>query len=236
MLAAMLFPRRPEGLAAILAVFALPLVVGLAWIGCATASEEPGDTPDGGGGKKDSGTADVPVDEDGNPIFDADETGMEDTGLMCPGVTPSNTCATAIEIATLAVGGKTVVSGAIDGAGERWYKVTFTGTDDVLAHPHLKLSSTDPGIAIDVSKSCGGSKVTCGDEDAEAKGIIDYEISYKTDPDADPAGPDPDAAGDPDATPDAKIPISVGEMGVMYLRVYRKVGATSCDYKLDVSN
>jgi hypothetical protein len=232
----MLFPRRLEGLAATIAIFSLPLAIGIAWIGCATASEDPGATTNPGGGKKDGGTGDVAVDEDGNPIFDADDATPEDTGLMCPGVTASNSCATAIEIATLAVGGKTVVNGAIDGAGERWYKVTFTGTDDRAAHPHVKLTSTDPGIAIELVKSCGGTNLSCGDEDAAAKGVIDFEIAWRADPDADPAGPDPDAAGDPDATPDANIPIVVGDMGVMYMRVYRKVGGTSCDYKIDVSN
>jgi hypothetical protein len=232
---AMLFPRRPQGLAAYVAIFTLPLAVGLAWIGCATASDDPGATPVGGG-KKDSGASEVQVDEDGNPIFDADDAAPEDMGLQCPGVAAPNSCATAIEIATLAVGGKTVVSGAIEAKGERWYKVAFTGIDDKTAHPHVKLSSTDPGVVIELVKSCGGENLSCGSEDAAAKDLVDFEMSYVTDPDADPAGPDPSKDGDPDASGDTNVPITVGEMGVTYMRVYRKGEATSCDYKIDVSN
>ncbi|MGZ3419671.1 MAG: hypothetical protein ACXWUG_04890 [Polyangiales bacterium] len=229
----MLFPRRSF---AILAVCALPLVVGVAWVGCATASEEPGDVT---GGKTDSGKpGEGSVDEDGNPIFDADEVSLEDTGLMCPGVTPSNTCATAIEIATLAVGGKTVVNGAIDATGERWYKVTFTGTDDPAAHPHVKLTSTDPGMVFEVTKSCGGSYENCGDEETGAKGTKDYEKAYRADPLAE-TGPDPvDAHDEMDASDasDARIPFTIGDMGVIYIHVYRVIGGVGCDYKLDVSN
>lgn len=232
---AMLFPRR-QGLAATVAIFSLPLAIGLAWIGCATASDDLA-VPPGTGGKKDSGPGgDAVVDEDGNPIFDADESGVEDMGLACPGVTPANSCATAIEIATLAVGGKTVVNGAIANKGERWYKVTFTGIDSKTAHPHLKVTSTDPGIVVELVKSCGGTNLSCGNEDAAAKDIVDYEIAYLADPDADPAGPDPTADGDPDASGDTNVPITVGDMGVTYMRVYRKAEGTSCDYKIDVSN
>ena len=86
----------------------------------------------------------------------------------------------------------------------------------------------DPAIVLEITKSCSGDTVSCGDEDAFATRIKEYEVVYRADPSADGGY----AAGD-----DAFLPIIVGDSGTVYIRVFRTTGMpTACNFQLDLSN
>jgi len=212
---------------AIMALCAVPCVLGLAWLGCATANDEVETVP--------KGTRDSGVDPSG------DSGGGTDTDITKPDTAPPpplcaetgvpNGCAAAVDLGTLAPGDKKSASNAVPPAGgEFWFKVTFSKLDDLTAHPHIKLTAKDTGIAASVLKTCGGESFSCGDEDAmPSTALKDFEVSYRLiDPSAD-AGPDP--------TADAFVPISEIIPATVYIKVTRSAGTpTSCDFTIDVSN
>jgi len=209
------------------AVMALPCALGAAWLGCAAGDEQvegapkrklPPDTgistEDTGGGGGDTGG------------------GGTDTAKppLCTGeVGTPNECASATDLGTIAVGATQTVTNALpEKGGDLWFKLQFETLDNTSAHPHLVLTSTDAAIVLEVVKTCSGDTLGCGDEDAFATRIKDFEAVYRADPDAD---------GTYTAGTDAFVPMTVGESGTVYVRVYRTTGTPSaCDFKLDISN
>lgn len=209
---------------------ALPGALGAAWLGCAGGDEDIEGVP------KRKLPPDVSVNTDdtggGDDTTPSGDGGGGDTSKppLCTGeVGTPNACATAIDLETLAVGAtKSVSNGLPVSGGDLWYKVKFDTLDNTAAHPHVTLTSTDPAIVLEVVKSCAGETLGCGDEDAFAVRIKDFEGAYRA---------DPDAEGPYESGTDAFIPMTVGDNGTVYVRVYRTTGAPSaCDFKLDLSN
>lgn len=211
-------------------LLALPVSFGLVWIGCATADEEVDAAP-----KRAPRDSAVQLDEDGNPIVEGD--GMifptDDGGMpLCPGKTETpNTCSAATDLGSLTVGAMKDVSGGIAlTAGDLWYKVTFTELTKLTAHPSIKLTSADPNIIMEVTKSCAGELVSCQDEVGVARNIKDYEVTYMWDA----GGPE-----EPDPTGEAGVfkPIEVGDGGAVWIHVFRLIGEKKgCDFKLQIAN
>jgi hypothetical protein len=215
--------------AVFVAIMALPCALGMSWLGCAAGDEEVDGTPKrkpgvdtgGGGGGDDTGNGGG---TDGGPGVD---TGPRP---LCPGeVGTPNACATATDLGSIAVGASKNIADAVpDKGGDLWFKVKFDTLENTAAHPRITLTGTDPGIVLEIVKSCAGETLGCGDEDAFAVRIKDFEAVYRADPAAD---------GGYEAGSDAFIPMTVGDGGTVYIRVYRTSGTPSgCDFKLDISN
>ncbi len=219
------------------AMCAIPCVLGLAWAGCATA-----ESVDGSPTKplRDSGTGGDSASGDAGDGGGGGDSG--DGGVLCGETSTPNACATAIDLGTVNLGGKNTASGGVPvSGGDVWYKITFDGLADLAAHPKIVLTSDDEALAFEVVRSCAGERIMCAGGD-EATKIKEFEVAYRptTGDDAGP-GPDPDASGDAiteAGTPAGVfVPITVGDKGTVYVRVYRSTGVPkACDFDLDVSN
>lgn len=219
------------------AVCVLPTMLAAGWIGCATADEEvdavpkkprDGSVDDTGGGDEDSGGGTETSAPDTMPPPICGETGVP------------NSCSAAVDLGLLTPGDKKTVTNSVPIAGgDMWFKVTFTGLDDLTVHPHIKLTAKDTGIYLNVVKTCTGESFSCGD-DPDAGGVSsstsqqlrDFEVSYAlTGVDGGP-GPDPDSGAE-----DAFVPISSFFPSTVYFKVTRTATkATSCDFTVDLSN
>jgi hypothetical protein len=202
-----------------------PAMFGGAWVGCATADTEvdvaPKRPPRDSSADETSTGDEVSIDPDGG-------------GPLCPGKTATpNSCAAATDLGTINAGAvKNVEDGIAAVAGDIWYKVTFADLEKLTAHPRIVLSSADANIFLEVNKTCAGELATCGEEGSTATKVKDYEVRYTWD-----GGMPEDKT---EVGPEAGVfkPIQVGEMGTVYIRVYRgSDGAkTGCNFKLDITN
>jgi len=216
----------------LLAMMAVPSTLGLAWLGCAAGDDEVEGQP-----KRNTGDTSGLLDETTTPPGDGGGGGDGAPGdgakpFACTGdVGTPNSCAAAIDLGTIAVGAKKNTADSLPlTGGDRWFKVKFETLENTAAHPRIKITSSDAALVLEVTKSCSGDTVACGDEDAFAVRIKDYEVVYRADPSA-------DAEPGSDATADAFLPIVVGDGGTVYIRVFRTSGMPSgCNFQLDVSN
>jgi hypothetical protein len=204
----------PTPLAKALWIAAGALLTG-AFIACAT-----GDTADDGPVVTDTGGT-----GDGG-VKDTGKEGGSEGGTSCTGAAAANTCAAPIDVGTVALG-KTVTKDVTLAPANRdvWFKMTFTGLDQPAAHPHVKLTADAAAILqMEIAKGCAGEHVSCGAEDAGSAVVTEFESSYLPG-----AGDGGDETGDPidDADIDAGTftPIAFGTGGVLYVRVFRKLGA-----------
>ena len=205
-----------------------PAAFGLAWTGCATAGSEVDAVPKRA--PRDSANDETTIiDDDGGVIVPGDG------GELCTKATTMNTCATAIESGAVGVGGTKTMNEGIGSTGDLWYKVQFDELTKLTAHPRIVLTSTDPNIVMEVVKTCAGEVEMCGDEDAMARNIKEYENKYTWDGGVINDGAVDEAGGGAEAG--LFVPISVGTAGAVYVHVFRAPGAkTSCDFKLEITN
>lgn len=161
-------------------------------------------------------------------VKDTGKDGGEAGSGACTGAAPANTCAAPIDVGTVAVG-KTETRDLTLAPANRdlWFKITFGGLGDRAAHPHVKLAADAAAfLQMEIVKGCAaGQQLNCGAEDAMSAVTTEFESSY-----AAGAGVGPDDAGDP--TDDADLseagvftPLPLGPGGVLYVRVFRKLGA-----------
>ncbi|MBI2392281.1 MAG: hypothetical protein HYV09_22020 [Deltaproteobacteria bacterium] len=222
---------RVRSAAAVVAALVLPGVIAVAWFGCATADEEVDANPkkmpdaaayDTGGGGGDSLGGDA-------PIFPT-----EDAGPYCGETSTPNSCASATDLGSIAVGSTKKVTGGLPLAGgDVWYTVKFTGLDDLKAHPRIKISG-DKGLFLAMEGKCSGGALKCGGDGGTATSVKDLEVSYVMTADPDGGVPDPDSSAE-EAGTNFK-PITIGESGTVKFRVFRTGTATGCDFTIDLSN
>lgn len=210
------YPRtEPARLAKALWIAAGALLAGV-FIACAT-----GDTTDDGPVPADTGTSDGGVKDTGKDV------GGSEGGTSCTGAAAANTCAAPIDVGTVALGGTVTKDVTLAPANrDVWFKITFTGLDQAAAHPHVKLTADAAAILqMEIAKGCAGEHVSCSAEDAGSSVVTEYESSYLQG-----AGDGGDETGDPIDDPStvdagAFTPITFGTGGVLYVRVFRKLGA-----------
>lgn len=157
-----------------------------------------------------------------------DTISLFDTELTCDDAGVVNTCDLVTDLGSVALGATRSVDGNVPlKGGDVWYKVKFESLDDTKARPHISITGPTGsfGFKFEVTKSCSHEALQCGDaEDASTTSLTTYEGAY-------------DDAATPE-NPDAFIPMSVGDAGTVYLRIFRfGTTPTRCDgFSLTLSN
>jgi hypothetical protein len=155
-----------------------------------------------------------------------DINGKSDDGCECHDGGQGQACAMATNVASVALGKSTMISGNLPGAMiTNWLSVTFAGVGSVSYHPHIKLTD-NPGnqFAFDVLNDCN-TPVACGEAGKTGSGVTDWEVSAQlTD------------AKSPMSTMWQPVP-AVGTSSVVKVNVYRVMGNATCEnYTLTISN
>lgn len=162
-----------------------------------------------------------------------------DSGAVCADAAGPTTCTAPIDVGTIGLGkSKTAGATLAPNSNDAWFKITFEKLDDVTAHPRVVLGgATASSLLLEVSKNCTGARLYCGDEDAPAATVTEFEAKYGQG--AGDGGGDTGDDSDP-ATIEAGVftPLSFGPGGVVYVRAFRKTGAPGpcAPFQLTVTN
>jgi hypothetical protein len=199
-----------------------------AFVACATG--EGNELPPNGDGSvaHDSGSGDGGVKDVGG-----------DAAVTCTDAAAPTTCTSPIDVGTIALGKSSTASATLGpNANDAWFKITFGQLDDVNAHPHVVLGGASASsLLLEVSKNCTGARLSCGEEDAPAATVTEFEAKYLQG--AGDAGGDTGEDADPTMTEAGVfVPITFGAGGVVYVRVFRKTGAPGpcAPFQLTVTN
>jgi len=160
------------------------------------------------------------------------DTGPPDTGPTCGDIGTNNTCETVTDLGSFALGSvKTFPGNMPIAGGDVWFKATFESLGDPTVHPRISLKGAGAGaeFQFEALKSCSKEAFNCGNEGTTGAKITEFEATYATDPDASDTG-DPGGDG-------AVVPITLGTGDAVYIRVFRKGTASSCDgFTITISN
>lgn len=199
-----------------------------AFVACATGdANEPPSTTDGSV-VHDSGSGDGGA-----------KDSQGDTAAACTDAAAPTTCTSPIDVGTIGLGKSSKASATLaPTSNDAWFKITFDKLDDLSAHPHIVLAGASASsLLLEISKNCTGARLTCGDEDAPASTVTEFEAKYA--PGEVDGGGDTGEDADPTMTEAGVFtPLSFGPGGVVYVRVFRKTGAPGpcAPFQLTVTN
>ena len=149
-----------------------------------------------------------------------DVDGLYSDGCECKDDAFGKTCATITDVGTVDLGGKVTETGVLPLASEQnWFKVDFADYTSATFDAQITISPSSEFLFNVYAASCTPTLLACGDEGTTSTGLASWAMS-ETDT----------------LVPIATFP-TVGPAGVVYVEVYRKSGAPTCDsYTLTITD